>query len=110
MVRKKNQVEKIIKSYLNLLSKEIKIEKVILFGSFANGTYDNNSDIDLAIISTDFQKKDYITNMRFLLSKTINFDWPPIEALPYTPKEYNTCDSRTFLAEIKRTGKFISWH
>jgi len=40
-----------------LTDKGINISKIILFGSYANGTPDNESDIDLVIISNDFDGK-----------------------------------------------------
>ena len=40
-----------------LTDKGINISKIILFGSYANGTPDHESDIDLVIISNDFDGK-----------------------------------------------------
>jgi Nucleotidyltransferase domain. len=43
-----------IKRYLEALKTEnIRVNKVILYGSLAAGTADKDSDIDLAIVSTD---------------------------------------------------------
>ncbi|OIO76230.1 MAG: hypothetical protein AUJ85_01025 [Elusimicrobia bacterium CG1_02_37_114] len=110
MAKTQNKIKEIIKEYIVLLSQDIEIRKIILFGSFAKGKHYKDSDIDLAIISPDFRDKDHIENMKFLIYKTINLEGPPIEPLPYTPEEYKKCDSRSFLAEIKRTGKVIFSH
>ena len=45
------QVDQTIKDYLSKLKGKIKIDKVILFGSYAKGTATELSDVDLLIIS-----------------------------------------------------------
>lgn len=40
----------ILKKYKNLLSKEMKFNKMLLFGSYASGNPREDSDIDVAII------------------------------------------------------------
>jgi predicted nucleotidyltransferase len=50
------KVKRIIKEYLKELKPYIKIERVLLFGSFAKREFHRNSDIDLIIISPDFKK------------------------------------------------------
>jgi len=39
----------VISEYLSIISSEIAIEKVFLFGSYAKGTYHKDSDIDIAV-------------------------------------------------------------
>lgn len=106
MARTKDKIIQAVKSYIKLLSKDIKIEKVILFGSYANGKPDKWSDIDLAIFSSDFKKRNHLENLQLLALKTLEIDYA-IEALPYTPEEYENADPRSFLAEIKRTGVVV---
>ena len=48
-------VQKIINQYIQKISREIKIEKVILFGSFAKGTTHQYSNVDLAVFSDNFK-------------------------------------------------------
>ena len=38
----------------HLLDNGIKLSKIILFGSYANGNADHESDIDLVVVSNDF--------------------------------------------------------
>ncbi len=45
--------KKFIESYLNNISKFDCVEKIILFGSCAKGIANENSDVDLFIITTD---------------------------------------------------------
>lgn len=52
----RNQIEviKLIKNFKNKI-KNIKLDKVILFGSYSKGTQKRGSDIDLLVISNDFE-------------------------------------------------------
>lgn len=60
-----------IRKYVDELKKEITIDRVILFGSYARGNPKSYSDIDLAIFSKDFKDKDEIRNMQYLFQKTM---------------------------------------
>jgi predicted nucleotidyltransferase len=52
-------IEKLIR-YRHLLSKHFDIDKVILFGSYANGSQRKDSDIDVAVVVKQV-KGDYFT-------------------------------------------------
>ena len=87
----KNILEIIIK-YIQELSKEISIDKVIIFGSYAKNTYNEDSDIDIAIFSKDFKNSSIIEDMSFLLIKTsgLGIDLQP---QPFTLYDYSNPDS-----------------
>ena len=44
----------IIKKYVEKICENYKVEAIILFGSYAKGTNNEDSDIDIAIITDDF--------------------------------------------------------
>jgi predicted nucleotidyltransferase len=48
------EITAIAKKYADLVKEEMNVEAVYLFGSFVNGNYDQDSDIDIAIITDDF--------------------------------------------------------
>lgn len=48
------EITAIAKKYADLVKKEMNVEAVYLFGSFANGNHDQDSDIDIAVIADDF--------------------------------------------------------
>lgn len=56
-----NKIDKILNRFIVEVSKLIgnRLKKVILYGSYARGDYDKNSDIDLMIL-TDFNDKELI--------------------------------------------------
>ncbi|MCL2158157.1 MAG: nucleotidyltransferase domain-containing protein [Oscillospiraceae bacterium] len=91
-------IEDFIKS---VKADNIKIEKVILFGSYAKGNYSKDSDIDLAIISPDFKENECISNMSKLLLKATKLR-ADIQTLPFSLDEYNK--PKGIMEEILNTG------
>src|SRR3989338_4851910 len=55
MDRKKTEIITLLKKFLTQAKKKTNIEKAILFGSHAKGSQKENSDIDILIISGDFE-------------------------------------------------------
>ena len=107
MVAKK--AKKIIKAYQKSLEKKVKIDRLILFGSWAKCTQTKDSDLDLLVISSDF--KGYSDKKRFSilwdartnpLTKHVDMD-----ILGYTPQEFAQASPLTTLGEIKETGKVM---
>ena len=74
-----------IKKYIEKISQYYKIEAIILFGSYAKGTENEYSDIDIAIISSDFS--DIIEDGAKLIGLTWKID-TRIEPHPITTEDY----------------------
>ena len=92
----------IINNYVIELSKEINISKVILFGSYAKGTNNEDSDIDLAIFSDDFADMERIEALTFLLLKASDLT-VDLQPQPFTLADLE--DEDNWLAkEIEETG------
>jgi len=98
-------VEQVIGSFIEKLGKRIRIERVILFGSYASGNPRPWSDIDIAVVSPDFHGGTEEDHM--LLAEVARDVTPQIEALPYMPGDFVDCDSRSFEAEILRNGRVL---
>lgn len=99
-----NQVDDIVKGFISTLLNEIPVSMVILFGSYAHGSPQKHSDIDLAVISDWFVDKTRMEGMQFLSRLAAQYN-TMIEAIPFTEEEYRNPDKRTFLASILKTGK-----
>ena len=70
MVKVPSKIKTVLEDYLLELAKEIKISSAFLFGSYAEGVWDKDSDIDIAVFSPDFAKVDRFDSGFFLLKKT----------------------------------------
>ena len=94
----KSEVIDKIKKYRLLLNAHFDIEAVFLFGSYANDTYKDDSDIDVAIVVNNL-KGDYFSTTPILwkLRRQIDDRIEPILI------ERNK-DKSGFLEEIKRSG------
>ena len=99
-----DQVDEIIQGFIARLEQEIPVREVILFGSYAKGSPQEHSDIDLAVISDSFDGKPVIENLKFLARIAARYN-TMIEALPFTEREYQEIDQRYLLARIVQTGK-----
>ncbi|MGB9813755.1 MAG: nucleotidyltransferase domain-containing protein [Thermovenabulum sp.] len=103
MVKTKDELIKLIADYINKLKKGIKINKVILFGSYARGEALKTSDVDLAIVSEDFNKMNFFERLEFL-NKNWNYDIGA-DILGYTPEEFEDLANKiSFVSEIVKTG------
>ncbi len=89
-----------IKKYIEKISQYYKIEAIILFGSYAKGTENEDSDIDIAIISSDFS--DIIEDGAKLIGLTWKID-TRIEPHPITTEDYQKI-SNPFVREVIDTG------
>ncbi len=74
-------------------------DKVLLFGSYANGTAHKDSDIDLLLVSPLFND-DVLANLR-LYSK-ININYPIIETHPLSSSRLLEADE--FVQKVKKEG------
>jgi predicted nucleotidyltransferase len=88
--------------------------KIILFGSYANGSPDENSDIDIMVILDNdhisrtyeerLSKKIYIRSLLCEINRKI-----PLDILVYSKEELNLIKKHGnyFIDEVERTGKII---
>lgn len=99
----KREIIEIIKSYIYYLKENgINPEKVILFGSHINSMPDEWSDIDIAVISSEFGKDTYAE--RVTLSKLAYSIDPRLDVHPIGSYEFENESWKTIIHEIKATG------
>ncbi|MFA6990368.1 MAG: nucleotidyltransferase domain-containing protein [Candidatus Gastranaerophilaceae bacterium] len=103
----KKYVKKLVKNFIKAIKENnIKVEFVFLFGSYALNKANEDSDIDVAVISPDFGK-DFFDECVFLkeISEKIDFDISP---RAYSLEEYQKAQEGDFLyQEIIKKGKLI---
>lgn len=94
------EIMKTIQKYIEKIKEHYEIEAIILFGSYAKGTQNGDSDIDIAIISSDF--KDIIEDGAKLIGLTWKID-TRIEPHPILIEDFKKI-STPFVKEIVDTG------
>ena len=101
----KRAVLEIISAFRNAIeSRGIKADKLILFGSYATGQYRQDSDIDVVVISQDFENKSYWQRID-ILSEAIYEIFEPIEATAFTPHEWQSRES--IIADFAQNGEVV---
>jgi uncharacterized protein len=100
----KSTVIDLIRKYITRLNQNnISVQKVVLFGSYMKGTQREDSDIDIAVISSGFAGDRY-SDRRMIVPFRRGID-SRIEPMPFTPEEFAA--GGTLIDEIKKTGKEI---
>ncbi|NIN01721.1 MAG: nucleotidyltransferase domain-containing protein [candidate division Zixibacteria bacterium] len=79
------------------------VERVILFGSYADGRRDLFTDIDLLVVMTSTQ--DFVTRTAELYQRldiTVDMD-----LVVYTPEELERQKQSSFIKHVLKTGKVV---
>lgn len=97
------EIRNIILRFVNALTTNgIRVEKAVLYGSYASGNIHSGSDLDLAIISPDFGK-DRFEEGKILLRMAWRID-PRIEPVPISSESYKNDTWVPLIYEIKKKG------
>ncbi|MCL1818384.1 MAG: nucleotidyltransferase domain-containing protein [Spirochaetaceae bacterium] len=99
-------VTTIIQQYIADVKNALPIDKVYLYGSYAKGTQQENSDVDICFFSEAFESRrslDILTELFYLKNKYDPYLLIEPNAFP-TSELYN---DNPFVKEILRTGQEI---
>ncbi len=95
-----------LKQFKKELNRAIGVNKLILFGSFAEGTEGKDSDVDLIIVSEKFGEHDFFR--RAALAYRYWKARKPVDFLCYTPKEFAELSGRvTIVSNALKNGVAI---
>ncbi len=104
MAQARQKIKRLVFQYIhNLESLGISIQKVIVFGSQAKGAFKKDSDIDIAVISKDFEKMGLWDRAKYLGRAARSIPYP-IEAIGFSPSQLKKVEQGTILDEITRSG------
>ena len=105
----KLNLKKKLSKFVTVLTKAMTIDQIILFGSQANETAHKHSDIDLAVVSPELDKRGpMIKNVREVKEKS-NLIEPGLQLFAFSSDLFykKKSSDQPFIHEIKKTGKVI---
>lgn len=76
-----------LKHFKRALSEQLQLRRMILFGSAARDRFGKDSDIDLILVSEEFNKLTPLKRV-YAVTKFWDLDYPK-DILCYTPSEFN---------------------
>ncbi len=95
-----------VRSFVERIKQEYRIEKIIFFGSRVRGENLEDSDYDIIVVSKDFQGV-FFTDRISELSRYWSHDIP-LEVLCYTPEEFREKSKQiSIVREAVRDGLTI---
>jgi predicted nucleotidyltransferase len=102
MVEQEAQLQTLVK----MLVEQVQPEKVVLFGSYANGTATPESDIDLLVILKSDLRRD---RRQEAISQALRPRRVPVDILAYTPDKVQRCMEipTSFVRHILTTGRVV---
>ena len=97
------EVINIVRAYLVVLKQAgINIDKAYLYGSYARGEANINSDIDLLLVSSQFDTNDdYVLAKPWLYTNRVDFR---IEPLAIGLKKFTSDDTSPIIEVVRQTG------
>ena len=106
MVATAAELEGAISAFVRSLQAGVRVEAVILYGSYVRGNAHEWSDIDLAVISPDFEHVPMWKRQELIAHLSVHRR-PGIAPIGYPSSEYHNLGRHSFLREILRTGKVV---
>ena len=96
----------LIKDVVNKIVKEVKPDKIILFGSYSWGNPTPDSDLDLLIIKESKLRRD---KRALEIDKLFADRLFPLDVIVYTPEEIGLCLKMegSFIKEILEQGEVL---
>lgn len=88
------------------LSSRIKVDRLIVFGSYVYGQPREDSDFDVAVISEDLSKMDIWERIKLFAQVALAVD-SRVELRGFTEKEFRNPEHGSLLEMIKKRGKVV---
>ncbi len=97
------KADKKVESFAKRIKNNFNIDKIILFGSRAKGTYKKNSDYDFILVSKDFKGIRFTDRISKIYPHWRYYN--SIEPLCYTPEEFRKLKKQvTIVREAIKEG------
>ena len=99
-------IKKPVKKFIQALPKNISPDRIIIFGSYANKKATKDSDIDIVLVSKNFNKMSEDDRLD-ILYKASRFIEPEIHPWGVTQEELDKADFQSTLGAVKSFGKVV---
>jgi predicted nucleotidyltransferase len=95
---------RVIRRYARAIAQRFQPDKIILFGSYAYGTPNEDSDVDLLVIMPAYSQRSKAGRIRMALTAPF-----PMDLIVRTPEEvkWRLEEGESFLTEITSKGKVL---
>ena len=100
------ELERALAGFIERIKQGIRVESIVLYGSYATGKADGWSDLDVAVVSPDFEALPMSRRQEILAGLAVGTD-PRIAPIGYASTELRGPMLPALLREIVRTGKVI---
>lgn len=105
-VKATSDARALVRQTLRYLGRRVRVQQAILFGSHARGAADEWSDVDLAVVSSDFARMSHQQVIDLLVEVALAVD-PRVEIRAYTPRDLRGARPTNFLGHVLATGKVV---
>ena len=95
-----SDINNLVNKFVDLVANEFPIKSVYLFGSYAKGEAREYSDIDLAVVSDNFEGSRFFDKEKlnkYILKTSIDLEIHPFRTVDFT-------EDNPFVKEIINTG------
>ncbi len=95
-----SDINNLVSKFVNLVANEFPVKSVYLFGSYAKGEAREYSDIDLAVVSDNFEGSRFFDKEKlnkYILKTSIDLEIHPFRTVDFT-------EDNPFVKEIINTG------
>jgi predicted nucleotidyltransferase len=100
------EIDEALRGLVAALHRRMRIECVVLYGSYVSGRPHEWSDFDVAVVSPDFEDMPLWRRQEVLARLSMGTD-PRIAPIAFSSSEYHNPSAHSFLREIKRTGRVV---
>jgi predicted nucleotidyltransferase len=99
-----NTPMRVVRRYARAIAKEYHPDQIILFGSYAYGTPNADSDIDLLVVMPTWDQHNQAVRILYRLTAPI-----PLDLIVRTPKEmaWRLAEGESFTTTIMTKGKVL---
>lgn len=104
MVYTDSELARQIDQYLELVGQYVRVERALLYGSYADGVPRSHSNINLVVLSPDFSHLDRCRRQEQLAIWAWEAAVGDIEALGLTPEEFEMAGGLSLLGEVRKKG------